>query len=78
MFKRKIEKDFLSALIEKELKNDKKKYRIKFMNSVRFIASSLSSFLDNLPVGLHNSECNYCKSFLEFVKTKDELLIFKC
>ena len=24
MFKRKIEKDFLSALIEKELKNDKK------------------------------------------------------
>ena len=48
------------------------------MDSVRFIASSLSSFADNLAEELHNSECNYFKSFHEYVKTKNELLIFKC
>ena len=38
------------------------------MDSVRFIASLLSSFADNLAEELHNSECSYCKSFHEYVK----------
>ena len=77
MLKKKHEKGFLSALTEKAWKWQKT-YRIKFIDSLRFIASSLSSFADNLAEKLHNSECNRCKSFHEYVKTKDELLIFKC
>ena len=44
------------------------KCRIKFINNVRFMASSLSSLVDNLAEGLHNSICKNCKSYLEYVK----------
>ena len=43
-------------------------YRIKFMDSVRFLASSLLNLAKNLVEGLHNSK----------VKVKDKSLIIKC
>ena len=48
--------------IQRELENDKKwesniEYRIKSIDSVRFIARSLSSINGILAGGLHNSIC---------------------
>ena len=40
------------------------------------MSSSLSSLVDNLAEGLHNNKCTDCKSYPEYISTKDELLIF--
>ena len=42
------------------------------------MSSSLSGLVDNLSEGLHNDKSTYCKSYLEHISTKDELLIFNC
>ena len=38
------------------------KYQIRFTDSVRFMANSLSSLPDNLAEGLHNGKCKDVKS----------------
>ena len=38
----------------------------------------LSKLIDNLSEGIHNNKCADCKSCLDYIKTKDENLIFKC
>ena len=53
-------------------------YKIKFIDSFRFISSSLSNFVDNLSEVLHNDRCIDCKSCLDYMATKDEQLIFRC
>ena len=53
-------------------------YKIKFIDSFRFISSSLLSLVDNLSEGLHNDRCIDCKSCLDYMTTKDEQLIFRC
>ena len=53
-------------------------YKIKFIESFRFILSSLSSIVDNLTQRLHNDKYNDCKSCLKYVSTKDNRIIFKC
>ena len=50
--------------------------KIRFIDSIRFMSSSLSSLADNLSEGLHNNTCKDCKSCLE--SQKDKLLIFNC
>ena len=40
--------------------------------------SSLSNLVDNLSEGLHIDRCIDCKSYLDYMKTKDEQLIFRC
>ena len=50
-------------------------YRIKFIDSVRFMASSLSSLGEYLDEGLHKSKFKDSKSCLEYIKVKDKLLI---
>ena len=68
-----------SVPINKEFENGKTiTYKIKFIDSFRFMSSSLSSLADNLSEGLHNNKCTDCKSCLEYISTKDELLIFNC
>ena len=42
------------------------------------MSRSLSSLVDNLSEGLHNDKYTDCKSYLEYIPTKDELLIFSC
>ena len=37
-------------------------YKIKFIDSFRFMSSSLSSFVDNLFEGLHCEKCTDCTS----------------
>ena len=47
---------------------------VKFIDSFRFMSSSLSSLVDNLFEGFHSD----CKSFLDYTITKDEQIIFRC
>ena len=67
------------VLIKKELENNKTiAYTIKFTDNVRFMSSLLSSPANNLAEGLHNDKCTDYKFYLEYISTKDELLIFNC
>ena len=76
-----------SAPIKKEItKKDKKgndkitkiSYKVKFIDSFRFMSTSLSNLVSNLSEGLHNDRCIDCKSCLDYMTTKDEQLIFRC
>ena len=51
-------------------------YKIKFINSVRFMSSSPSSLSDNLAKGLHKDKCKNCKSELEYMAVNDGTLVF--
>ena len=53
-------------------------YKIKFIDSCRFMSTSLSNLVSNLCEGLHNDRCIDCKSCLDYMTTKDEQLIFRC
>ena len=53
-------------------------YRIKFIDSFRFITTSLSKLVDNLTEGIHSDKCINCKSDISYMKVIDETLIFRC
>ena len=53
-------------------------YKLKFIDSYRFMLTSLSKLIDNLSEDLHNDKCKDCKSYLDYMTTKDEKLIFRC
>ena len=42
------------------------------------MSTSLSKLVDNSSEGIHNNRCVGCKSCLEYIKNKDEKLIFRC
>ena len=56
----------------------KTSYRIKFIDSYRFMSTSLSNLVSNLSEGLHNDSGIDCKSCLDYMTTKDKQLIFRC
>ena len=64
-----------SVLIKKKMKMANK---IQFIDSIRFMSSSLSRLADNLSEGLHKGKCKDCKSDLDYVRVKDSKLTFKC
>ena len=76
------EKYIFSVPVKKEItKKDKIvkiSYKIKFIDSNRFMSTSLSKLVDNLSEGFHNDKCKDCKSYLDYMTTKDEKLIFRC
>ena len=53
-------------------------YKIKFIDSFRFMSSSLSSLVDNLSEGDHSVQCTDGKSYFHYMTTKDEQLVFRC
>ena len=53
-------------------------YKIKFIDSCRFMSSSLSKLVDHLSEGIHNNKCSDCESNLDFIKMKNEKLLLKC
>ena len=53
-------------------------YKIKFIDSCRFLSSSLSKLVVNLSEGIHNNKCSDCESNLDYIKIKNEKLLLKC
>ena len=74
----------LSVQISKELDNDKTiTYKLKFIDSFRFMSASLSSLVDNLSE-IYKKECKECKerrkitSVCNFIRLKNNKLRYKC
>ena len=53
-------------------------YKIKFIDSARFIVSSLSNFVDNLAEEIHKIKCKDWNFFIEYTSVKDNLVKYKC
>ena len=53
-------------------------YKIKFIDSFRFMITSLSNLVNDLSKRLHSDKCTDYKSYLDYMATKDEQLIFRC
>ena len=68
-----------SVLIKKELDNGKTfTYKIKFMDSFRFMSSLLSNLFDSLSERLHCNKCIDCKSYFDCMIAKNHQLILRC
>ena len=63
-----------SVPIKKKIENKDLEitYKINFIDSYTFMASSLSKLVDNLSEGIHNNKCSNCGSNLDYIKTTAE------
>ena len=53
-------------------------YKIKFIDSARCMASSLSNLVDNLTKANHKIKCKDYGCFVEYESVKDNLIKYKC
>ena len=53
-------------------------YKIKFLDSAIFMASSVSNLIDNLAERIQTIKCKYCDSFFEYESVNDNLINYKC
>ena len=69
-----------SVPIKKKIENKDLEitYKIKFIDSYRFMSSSLSKLVDNLSEGIHNNKRVDCSSCLDYIKIRNEKLLLKC
>ena len=47
-------------------------YKIKFIDSFRFVSTSLSNLVNNLSEEVHKDKCTDCKSYLDYMSIKDK------
>ena len=68
-----------SVPIKKKIENEyiEITYKIKCIDSYRFMTTSLSKLVDNLAEDIHGDHCADCKSDLSYMKVIDEALIFR-
>ena len=50
-------------------------YKIKLIDSFRFVSTSLSSLVDSLSDGLYNIKCKDCNSFLDYMNFYHDKLV---
>ena len=55
-----------------------KSYKIKFIDSMRFMVTSLSKLVDSLTEEIHKMKCKDCGCFLEYENVKNNLMKYKC
>ena len=69
-----------SVSIKKKIENKDPEitYKIKLIDSYRFMSSSLSKLAGNLSEGIHNNKCLDCKFCLDYIKIKNEKVLLKC
>ena len=69
-----------SVQLKKKIKNKDIEitYKIKFIDSYRFMSSSLSKVVNNLSEEIHNSKCVDCNSCLDYIKIKNKKLLLRC
>ena len=53
-------------------------YKIKFVDSARFMASSLSNLVDDVTEEIHKIKYKYCDCFLEYESVKDNSMKYYC
>ena len=53
-------------------------YKIKFIDSARFMASSLSNVVDNLAEEIHKIKFKDCDCFPEYESVNENLMKYKC
>ena len=53
-------------------------YKTKFIDSARFMVSSLSNLVDNLTGEIHKIKCKDYNCFLEYESIKEDLIKYKC
>ena len=53
-------------------------YKIKLIDSARFMASSSSNLVDNLTGGIHKIKYKDCDYYLEYEGVMDDLIKYKC
>ena len=67
-----------SVPFKKDLKNDKSiKYKLQFIDSFTFMATSLSNLTNNLSDQLYNN-CSDCKNPFDYMIFKDDKIVFRC
>ena len=67
-----------SVPIKKKIENKASieiNYKIKFIDSCRFMSSLLSKLVDNLSEGIHNNKCSDCESNLIILKLRQSLVL---
>ena len=68
-----------SVPIEKEGDDGKPiVYKLKFIDSFRFISTSLSSLVDSLSDGVYNIKCKDCNSILDCMNLYNDKLVYRC
>ena len=72
---------YITFSVSIKKKNDNKDlentYKIKFIDSYRFVLSPLSKLVDNLSERIHNNKCSDCESNVDYIKMKNEKLLLK-
>ena len=72
-----VKKDFIKMNKDGNKNVETISYKIKFIDSARFMESSLSNLVDNLTARIQKIKCKDCGCFLEYKRVQGNLQIHK-